>query len=136
MFSFIDGRFPSGELFKLTGLTAYKELNKRAFTELDESLQNRIQDYNLRTVTLLKQSDPDLKFEIFERLNTGSEPLVGLRYFGPEACPDAPNLGDYRKRCKKYKAGLRKRTHQNKTDQGFRELKDALWIGSPFEDQG
>jgi hypothetical protein len=75
LFSFIDGHFPSGEPFKLFGLTAYKELNKKGFTDLAEELQNRIQDYNLRTVTLLKQSDADLKFEIFERLNTGSEPL-------------------------------------------------------------
>lgn len=75
LFSFIDGQFPGGEPFKLIGLTAYKELNKKSFAELDEDMQNRIQDYNLRTVTLLKQSDPDLKFEIFERLNTGSEPL-------------------------------------------------------------
>jgi len=29
--------------------------------------------------------------------NTGSEPLVSLRYFGPGACPSAPNIGDYRK---------------------------------------
>lgn len=27
--------------------------------------------------------------------NTGSEPLVALRYFGPEAQPDAPDVGDY-----------------------------------------
>jgi hypothetical protein len=32
--------------------------------------------------------------------NTGSEPLVGLRYFGPDACPDAPEVGDYKKRKK------------------------------------
>jgi hypothetical protein len=75
LFAFIDGRFPGGEPFKLIGLTAYKELNKKSFAELDEQLQNRIQDYSLRTVTLLRQSDADLKFEIFERLNTGSEPL-------------------------------------------------------------
>lgn len=29
--------------------------------------------------------------------NTGSEPLVGLRYFGPDAHANLPNLGDYRK---------------------------------------
>ncbi|KAA0137676.1 hypothetical protein FYZ48_13410 [Gimesia chilikensis] len=29
--------------------------------------------------------------------NTGSEPLVSLRYFGPDACPDAPNVGDHHK---------------------------------------
>jgi hypothetical protein len=75
LFSFIEGRFPNGEPFKLTGLTAYEELNKKAFVEIGDEFQDRIQDYNIRTVTLLRQSDPDLKFEIFERLNTGSEPL-------------------------------------------------------------
>lgn len=30
--------------------------------------------------------------------NTGSEPLVGLRYFGPDAQPDAPNVGDHKRR--------------------------------------
>ena len=29
--------------------------------------------------------------------STGSEPLVTLRYFGPEACAGAPNVGDHRK---------------------------------------
>ena len=29
--------------------------------------------------------------------NTGTEPLVGLRYFGPEAQPDAPSVGDHKK---------------------------------------
>lgn len=75
LFSFIDGKLPSGDSFKLTGLTAYQELNRKAFAELSAEYQDRIQDYPLRTVTLLKQSDADLKFEIFERLNTGSEPL-------------------------------------------------------------
>jgi hypothetical protein len=30
--------------------------------------------------------------------NTGSEPLVSLRYFGPDAQPAAPNVGDHKKR--------------------------------------
>jgi len=29
--------------------------------------------------------------------NTGSEPLVTLRYFGPHTNPDAPNVGDHKK---------------------------------------
>ncbi|HTS16660.1 MAG TPA: DUF262 domain-containing protein [Verrucomicrobiae bacterium] len=74
-FSFVDGQFPSGSTFKLVGLTAFKDLNGKLFKELPEAQQDRIQDYTVRTVTLLKQSNPDLKFEIFERLNTGSEPL-------------------------------------------------------------
>jgi hypothetical protein len=30
-------------------------------------------------------------------VNTGSEPLVTLRYFGPDTNPDAPNVGDYKR---------------------------------------
>jgi len=30
--------------------------------------------------------------------NTGSEPLVTLRYFGPGVNPSAPNVGDHKKR--------------------------------------
>jgi hypothetical protein len=30
--------------------------------------------------------------------NTGTGPLVGLRYFGPDAQPNAPNIGDHKKR--------------------------------------
>lgn len=75
LFSFIDGKFPSGDEFKLTGLNAYRELNKSAFKDIGEQLQDKISHYTLRSVTLLKQSSSDLKFEIFERLNTGSEPL-------------------------------------------------------------
>jgi hypothetical protein len=33
---------------------------------------------------------------VFE--NTGSEPLVTLRYFGPDTNPDAPKVGDYKKK--------------------------------------
>ena len=29
--------------------------------------------------------------------NTGSEPLVGLRYFGPDNFETVPNVGDYRR---------------------------------------
>lgn len=88
LFSFVDGKFPAGDPFKLTGLTAYDELNKKGFTDIGEEFQDRIQDYTLRTVTLLRQSDADLKFEIFERLNTGSEPLNDMElrncvYRGP-----------------------------------------------------
>jgi hypothetical protein len=32
---------------------------------------------------------------VFE--NTGSEPFVTLRYFGPDTNPEAPNVGDYKK---------------------------------------
>lgn len=74
-FSYLDGKFPDGKAFKLTGLMAFPELNRKAFSDLDEETQDKIQDFTVRTITFLKGSDADLKFEIFERLNTGSVPL-------------------------------------------------------------
>ena len=34
-----------------------------------------------------------------QALTSGTEPLVGLRYFGPDAFPDSvlPNVGDHKK---------------------------------------
>ena len=35
---------------------------------------------------------------IIELLGAGSAPLVTLRYFGPDTNPQAPNIGDHKKR--------------------------------------
>jgi uncharacterized protein with ParB-like and HNH nuclease domain len=87
-FSFIDGKLPYGDDFKLTDMKVFKELNKKGYADLDEAMQEKILYYNLRTITILKESDPDLKFDIFERLNTGSVPLNDMElrncvYRGP-----------------------------------------------------
>ena len=74
-FSFIDGKFSDGKDFKLSGLNVFKELNKKTFKDLDEELQDRITDYKIRTITFRKESELGLKFEIFERLNTGAVSL-------------------------------------------------------------
>jgi len=76
-FSFIDGNFLNGEAFRLTGLEVFKELNKKLFKELDEELQDKIKYCKIRTITFKRESNPDLKFDIFERLNTGA---VSLNY--------------------------------------------------------
>ncbi|MDG6250334.1 DUF262 domain-containing protein [Methanocalculus sp.] len=87
-FSYLDGDFPDGKTFKLSGMTAFPELNRKTFSDLDEETQDKIQDFTVRTITILKGSDADLKFEIFERLNTGSVPLNDMEirncvYRGP-----------------------------------------------------
>lgn len=74
-YSFITGAFPDGTEFKLKGLEVFKELNKRTFKELDNSLQDKISEFTVRTITFLKKSGSYLKFEIFKRLNTGSVAL-------------------------------------------------------------
>ena len=75
--------------FKLKGLTILKELNGYKFNDLSnkndpvikkisdkmEDLQDSFCDRPLRVVKILKESHPDIKFEIFERLNRGSVKL-------------------------------------------------------------
>lgn len=74
-FSFIDGKYPDGKNFKLRGLQVFKELNGTLFVNLDKVYQKKIKKCPIRTITFKKESEKDLKFEIFERLNTGSVPL-------------------------------------------------------------
>ncbi len=74
-FSYIDGSFPSGSDFRLNGLKVFPELNRKKFSELNEELQDKVRYCKLRTITFRKESDANLKFEIFERLNTGSVSL-------------------------------------------------------------
>lgn len=64
------------EEFGLSDLDRFSELESKKFSGLPADLQNalRIRPY-LRVVTLLKQSDPELKYEVFTRLNTGGVPL-------------------------------------------------------------
>lgn len=74
-FSFIDGKFPDGKDFKLTGLKVFPELNGKLFKELDDELQGKVKYCTIHTITFKKDSDMDLKFEMFERLNTGAVSL-------------------------------------------------------------
>lgn len=74
-FSFIDGVFPNGQNFKLNGLRVFTELNGKMFNELEEKYQDKIRYYEIRAITFRKESDPNLRFEIFERLNTGAVSL-------------------------------------------------------------
>ena len=68
-FTFIENKWA------LTGLTLHAELNGKHFQELDRILRLKIRRASLRVTTILKDSDDELKFEIFERLNTGSVAL-------------------------------------------------------------
>lgn len=68
-FRFLDNEY------SLRGLTARPELVKLKFKDLDKVTQLQIKDYPLRTVVFKKESDENLRFEIFERLNTGAVPL-------------------------------------------------------------
>jgi uncharacterized protein with ParB-like and HNH nuclease domain len=74
-FSFIEGKFPDGKEFRLNGLKVMKEFNSKSFKDLEQEYQEKLLSYQIRTITFLSNSNNDLKFEVFERLNTGSVPL-------------------------------------------------------------
>lgn len=83
-YSVIDGKqrltairdFLGGDL-KLTKLTKFSDLEGASFTDLPQPIQNAlaVRPY-IRVITLLKQTDPQLKYEVFLRLNTGGEKLL------------------------------------------------------------
>lgn len=68
-FNFLDNQY------QLKGLKALPEFNGFYYRDLDKHFKKLIENYSIRTVTFKKESDPNLRFEIFERLNTGAMPL-------------------------------------------------------------
>lgn len=79
-FSFIDGtlpdpKLPNGKIFRLTKLNVLTDLNGKKFSELTREFQKKVRYAKVRTITFKKQSDAELKFEVFKRLNTGSVQL-------------------------------------------------------------
>lgn len=63
--------------FQLKGLQRIGDLNGRYFDELPAAIRRALEVRPfLRFITLLKQSDPELKYEVFTRLNRGGETLT------------------------------------------------------------
>ena len=67
---YLDGRFV------LRGLSVLTELNGKRFGELPGRDQRRIESRTLRFVVITEESHPDIKFDVFERLNTGAVKLT------------------------------------------------------------
>ncbi len=69
IFRFLDNQFA------LSGLAVVSELNGKRFHELDRRLQRQIETHTLRAVIITNDSDPEIQFDVFERLNTNTMPL-------------------------------------------------------------
>jgi predicted nuclease with TOPRIM domain len=67
--------FQKGQ-YKLTGLEVRDDLNGKRWVDLDPKDARRILRRVFRTIVITHYSDPDIKFEIFRRLNTGGVPLT------------------------------------------------------------
>lgn len=66
----------TGEELRLSGLKLRPEINGKIFGELDRADKSAITKRPIRCIVVLNESDQALKFEVFERLNTGSSSLT------------------------------------------------------------
>ncbi len=64
-------RFIQNE-FSLSGLKIFGELNGKRFHQLGDKDQRQLKTRMIRAIIITSDSDPMMKFEVFERLNTGS----------------------------------------------------------------
>lgn len=69
IFEFLQG------ILTLKGLTVMTELEGKKFQDLDPDLQDHIESRGIPIVLIKKDSDPEIKFNVFERLNTGAVQL-------------------------------------------------------------
>ena len=69
LFRFLDNEYA------LSSLKALPGLNGKHFRDLDRATQKAVKNCTVRVVLFKKESDPNLRFDIFERLNTGAVPL-------------------------------------------------------------
>ena len=58
--------------FRLKGLEVFSELNESSVDDLPSTLMTALETRaTLRAIIILRQSDPDIKYQVFQRLNTG-----------------------------------------------------------------
>jgi len=70
IYNFIKGNFA------LEGLSTYPDLNGYFFGGLDPRFQRHIASRPLRFITIKKETHPQIKFDVFERINSGSVKLT------------------------------------------------------------
>jgi len=58
--------------YGLDGLTIYEKLKNQRYSNLSNSDKIKISDAKIPVTIITRGSDPDIKYEIFERLNTGA----------------------------------------------------------------
>lgn len=57
-------------------MACYSEFSGMSFADLPSQVKKAIKNYTIRVITFSSDCDPELKFNVFERLNTGSVALT------------------------------------------------------------
>lgn len=81
-YSVIDGKQRLGSIrkflindLKLNKLKVLSEFNKVKFVNLDPSQKRKLESRTIRCIVILKESDPEVRYDIFERLNKNAVTL-------------------------------------------------------------
>jgi hypothetical protein len=82
--------FCSGRM-RLRGLRVLTELNGKRFQDLEPKSQRLLQTRTLRCIVITRESDQNLRFDVFERLNTGA---IGLNAQELRNCVYRGSLND------------------------------------------
>lgn len=61
--------------FSLVGLEVFQEFNGCRFHKLPSNIQRKLKTHTLRLIAVTNESHPDVKFDVFQRLNTNTVPL-------------------------------------------------------------
>jgi len=73
--NFINGEGTDVELI-LEGLQIRSDLNGKKYLDLDKQDKGKLRKQYIRCIVILNDSDPQIKFDVFERLNSGSAHLT------------------------------------------------------------
>ncbi|MCG7952391.1 MAG: DUF262 domain-containing protein [Candidatus Thiodiazotropha endolucinida] len=69
IYRFLDNQFA------LSGLEVLTDINGCRFHKLSPKLQRQLKTHTLRLVAVTNESHPEIKFDVFQRLNTNTVPL-------------------------------------------------------------
>ncbi|MDF2367860.1 DUF262 domain-containing protein [Sneathiella sp.] len=69
LYRYLDNQFP------LTDLEVLSEFRKLRFHELPSKDQRKLKTYTLRCIVITNESHPEIKFDVFQRLNSNTVPL-------------------------------------------------------------
>ena len=69
IYRFIDNQFA------LSGLEVLKDLNDLHYHKLTSRMRRKLNTHTLRLVAVTNESHPEIKFDVFQRLNTNTVPL-------------------------------------------------------------
>lgn len=70
LYRYLENQFP------LSSLEVLPDINRKRFHQLTGRQQRLIGNRTIRCIVISEDSDPDIRFDVFERLNTGSVALT------------------------------------------------------------